>query len=174
MAQEVVDIYDSDSFSEDSFDGDLDEYEGGRRSTPLQKKEFPSSEDIRPKSPSPARKQHETITVIKAEDILPPPAISTSLPVHVPTFISTPCKPCAMRTSEAEDDHSEEEEDDVSTEEDSNSEDDKSETSTIDALSKDPLFLVLSEYLSNDKGNIVDALFKINKSLKQIIKLMKK
>lgn len=40
---------------------------------------------------------------------------------------------------------------------------------TIECLSKDPLFLVLGEYLSNDKGNIVDALFAINNSLKTII-----
>ena len=49
-----------------------------------------------------------------------------------------------------------------------------SETSTIEALSRDPLFLVLSHYLSNDKGNIVDALYKINKTLKQLVKQLKK
>lgn len=146
---EVVDIYDSDSFSEDSFDGD---YDGGGGS----KKSFPPADHIKP----PAKK--EPLTVIKAEDIAPPTS-STSLPVHVITEVSTPYQPCPARTSEIEDD-------DVSSED----EDAKSETSTIDALSKDPLFLVLSEYLSNDKGNIVDALFKINKSLKQIIKLMEK
>lgn len=161
---EVVDIYDSDSFSEDSFDGDL-EYEGGSRTppSPKQKKEFPPPEHISPK-------HKETLTVVKAEDIEPPMS-STSLPIRVPTEVTTPCKPCAARTSETDDD-----DDDVSTEEDDDDSDDgaKSETSTIDALSKDPLFLVLSEYLSNDQGNIVDALFKINKSLKKMIKLMKK
>lgn len=161
MAQEVVDIYDSDSFSEDSFDGDLEEFEGGRRTPP--KREFPPSEHIRPKT-------KETITVIKAEDIEPPMS-SSSLPVHVATAVTTPCPPCALKTSTSDDD----EDDDVSSEDSNDDEDEaKSETSTIDALSKDPLFLVLSEYLSNDKGNIVDALFKINKSLKQIIKMMQK
>lgn len=164
MAQEVVDIYDSDSFSEDSFDGDLeyDEFEGGK--SPKHSK-FPPTEEIRPKSPKSPK--HELITVIKAEDIQLPP--STSLPVHVIASTPSPCQPCAARTSEIEDDVTTEEE-----EEEESDDDTKSETSTIDALSKDPLFLVLSEYLSNDKGNIVDALFKINKSLKQIIKLMQK
>lgn len=167
MAQEVVDIYDSDSFSEDSFDGDLeyDEFEGGK--SPKHSK-FPTTEEIRPKSPKSPK--HEIITVIKAEDIQPPPVSTTTLPVHVIAPTPSPCQPCAVRTTEIEDDVTTEEED-----EDEESDDDtKSETSTIDALSKDPLFLVLSEYLSNDKGNIVDALFKINKSLKQIIKLMQK
>lgn len=166
MAQEVVDIYDSDSFSEDSFDGDLeyDEFEGGK--SPKHSK-FPTTEEIRPKSPSPSKK-HELITVIKAEEIKPPPVSTTTLPVHVIAPTPSPCQPCAVRTTEIEDDVTTEEEEEES------DDDAKSETSTIDALSKDPLFLVLSEYLSNDKGNIVDALFKINKSLKQIIKLMQK
>jgi hypothetical protein len=40
---------------------------------------------------------------------------------------------------------------------------------TIDALSQDPLFLVLTQFLSNsDSVNMVDALLEINKTLKDI------
>lgn len=55
------------------------------------------------------------------------------------------------------------------------SEDSESESSTIDCLSRDPLFLVLSQFLTSEKKNIniVDALCKINKSLKHIIKILK-
>jgi hypothetical protein len=58
---------------------------------------------------------------------------------------------------------------------DSSSEDSESESSTIDCLSRDPLFLVLSQFLTSEKKNIniVDALCKINKSLKHIIKILK-
>ncbi len=65
----------------------------------------------------------------------------------------------------------------VSSEEEEDEDDDAgSESSTIDCLSRDPLFLVLSQFLTSEKKNvnIVDALFKINKSLKRIIKLLKK
>lgn len=74
--------------------------------------------------------------------------------------------------SQKSDEISDEEEDDVSSEGSDAS--DVSGGSTIDQLSRDPLFLVLSQYLSNKDGNIVDALDKINKSLKKIIHIMKK
>ncbi len=50
--------------------------------------------------------------------------------------------------------------------------DSQSTSSTVDCLSRDPLFLVLSKYLANDQGNIVDALYKINKTLKKILKVV--
>lgn len=75
--------------------------------------------------------------------------------------------------------HKEEDDDESvsSEEEESDSDDDvASESSTIDCLSRDPLFLVLSQFLTSEKKNvnIVDALCKINKSLKRIIKLLDK
>jgi len=73
--------------------------------------------------------------------------------------------------------HDEEDDESVSSEEeDSDDEDVGSESSTIDCLSRDPLFLVLSQFLTSEKKNIniVDALCKINKSLKHIIKLLDK
>ena len=50
----------------------------------------------------------------------------------------------------------------------SDSESSSGSDSTVDCLSRDPLFLVLSQYLANSKGNIVDILCKINKNLKRI------
>lgn len=61
-----------------------------------------------------------------------------------------------------------ESEDDVSSESSNGSD------STVDCLSRDPLFLVLSQYLSNSEGNIVDVLCKINKSLKRLVKALEK
>lgn len=46
--------------------------------------------------------------------------------------------------------------------------------STVECLSRDPLFLVLSQFLSNDKGNIVDVLCDINRNLKKIARAMSK
>lgn len=52
-------------------------------------------------------------------------------------------------------------------------EDDTSSISTADILSKDPLFLVLSEFLMDDEGtNIVTMLGRINKNLKSIKSLL--
>lgn len=49
------------------------------------------------------------------------------------------------------------------------SDDDTSSISTADILSKDPLFLVLSEFLMDEEGtNIVTMLGRINKSLKAL------
>lgn len=53
-------------------------------------------------------------------------------------------------------------------ESDSDSDSDTGSDSTVDCLSRDPLFLVLSQYLANPRGNIVDILCKINKNLKRI------
>jgi hypothetical protein len=51
--------------------------------------------------------------------------------------------------------------------------DDSSSVSTADILAKDPLFLVLSEFLMDEKGNtIVHALNKIGKHLEKINKNM--
>jgi hypothetical protein len=46
----------------------------------------------------------------------------------------------------------------------------ESSTDTIDKLSADPLFLVLSNFLSSGDENIVDALLKINKNLEKLQK----
>ena len=46
----------------------------------------------------------------------------------------------------------------------------ESSTDTIDKLSADPLFLVLSNFLSSGDENIVDALLKINKTLEKLQK----
>ena len=100
--------------------------------------------------PSPRKSAHhvEPFTILKA-----------------PENEYIPEKPC----------HQEKEEEERSSSSEISSEDDESEDSDIiDAFSKDPLFLIMGQYLSNDKGNIVDALFQINKSLKTIIHLMKK
>lgn len=54
------------------------------------------------------------------------------------------------------------------------SEDDTSSISTADILSKDPLFLVLSEFLMDEEGtNIVTMLGRINKSLKALKSALK-
>ena len=45
-----------------------------------------------------------------------------------------------------------------------------SSANTIEQLSSDPLFLVLSQFLMSGDKNIVDALLDINKTLKQIAK----
>lgn len=59
--------------------------------------------------------------------------------------------------------------------EDSDSQISDTETdSTVDCLSRDPLFLVLSQYLANSKGNMVDMLCKINKNLKRIADSLEK
>ena len=63
-----------------------------------------------------------------------------------------------------------ESEESVASEEDSDSD----SLDTVECLSRDPLFLVLSQFLSNSDGNIVDALSNINKNLKKIVKLMSK
>lgn len=47
-----------------------------------------------------------------------------------------------------------------------------STVSTTELLGRDPLFLVLSQFLmSDDGGNIVDALMKINKHLSKLVKV---
>lgn len=67
-----------------------------------------------------------------------------------------------------------EEEEEVSSEDSDSETESQSSSSTIECLSRDPLFLVLSNFMSTDKGNITHALFKINKSLKKIITLLEK
>jgi hypothetical protein len=50
-----------------------------------------------------------------------------------------------------------------------------STVSTTELLGKDPLFLVLSEFLMDEEGNnIVHALQKVNKNLSKIVKLLEK
>jgi len=51
--------------------------------------------------------------------------------------------------------------------------DSESSTDTIEKLSADPLFLVLSNFLSSGDVNIVDALLKLNSTLEKIYKLNK-
>jgi hypothetical protein len=65
-------------------------------------------------------------------------------------------------------------EESVSSESGSDSDSDSGSDSTVDCLSRDPLFLVLSQYLANSKGNIVDVLCKINKNLKRIADSLEK
>lgn len=60
----------------------------------------------------------------------------------------------------------------VSSDEEEDDSESESTSSTVECLSRDPLFLVLSNFMSNDKGNITDALFKINRSLRKIITLL--
>lgn len=70
-----------------------------------------------------------------------------------------------------------EDEESISTESDNesvSSNSSSSDGSTIECLSRDPLFLVLSQFLSNDKGNIVDALCDMNRNLKKIAHALKK
>lgn len=63
----------------------------------------------------------------------------------------------------------------VSSESDASSVSSDDSSSTVECLSKDPLFMVLSNYLkcSNNKLNIVDVLYKIHKDLKAIRKALK-
>ena len=70
-------------------------------------------------------------------------------------------------------------EEEVSSEEEESEDSDetKSTSSTVECLSRDPLFLVLSNFLmatDAKKGSITDALFSISKSLKKIAKLLEK
>lgn len=49
-----------------------------------------------------------------------------------------------------------------------------SEVDTVTMLSRDPLFLVLSKYFANDRGNIVDILEKINSNIERMIIALQK
>jgi vacuolar-type H+-ATPase subunit I/STV1 len=54
-------------------------------------------------------------------------------------------------------------------------EDDDEDTASVDTvtmLGKDPLFLVLSKFLMNENGNIVDILEKINKNLENLANMI--
>jgi hypothetical protein len=83
--------------------------------------------------------------------------------------------------NEGDEEEEEEEEEDDEEEEGEGEEGDQdggasvaSTTSTTRMLSEDPLFLVLSEYLVNSKGeNIVTVLDKINTNLSKLLKYLK-
>jgi hypothetical protein len=176
MATETVDIF-NDNFSEDSFSNREEESEyvgddknnleliqdgGKRHSTPTSSRDHsPSPSSSSSSSSKDAHKHTHTtseLTVIKVDsDSDSKPTISSN--------------PVYQREQEEKKD-----DEDISTENESENEkeesDDESESSTIDQLSRDPLFLVLSQYLSNKDGNIVDALYKINKTLKKILAKM--
>jgi hypothetical protein len=52
--------------------------------------------------------------------------------------------------------------------------DSASEVDTVTMLSRDPLFLVMSKYFANDRGNIVDILEKINANLERMVMAFQK
>jgi hypothetical protein len=108
-------------------------------------------------------KKDETIEVVKRDDV----AFGGSKP-YVQQL------PIAEQEGGKPDD-----EEEVSSEEEESEDSDetKSTSSTVECLSRDPLFLVLSNFLmatDAKKGSITDALFSINKSLKKIAKLLEK
>jgi len=161
-AHQEVDIY-NDSFSEDSFqiEEDINELPRGVPET-LNKTSIESSPMLGGGGSS---KKTSELTVIKQQEA---PVVSRPQSVH-------------------------EDSEDISSEEDADEDEDADEsealsdggshksskssrssssaastTSTTSLLANDPLFIVLSQYLSNKDGNIVDALYKINKTLKKI------
>lgn len=168
-AHQEVDIY-NDSFSEDSFqiEDDINELPRGvPHGVPdtLNKTSTESSPMLGGAGSGSSKKTSE-LTVIKQQEA---PAVSRPQSVH----------------EDSEDISSEEEEEDADAEEDADeaqsdggshksskssrsSSSAASTTSTTSLLANDPLFIVLSQYLSNKDGNIVDALYKINKTLKKI------
>jgi hypothetical protein len=157
MAQEV-DIYD-DSFSEDSFS--QDEF--------LEEEEKQDGGAGKPKATAPIPKRGEEMIVVKTHELAKTPMPEAP---SKPKFVAPAPPPppsCFIPMEQPQEDVSTE---DDSSSSSSSSSDDESEGSTIDYLSRDPLFLVLSQFLSCDKGNITEALFKINSSLKKIAKLL--
>jgi hypothetical protein len=171
MTTETVDIF-NDSFSEDSFNNHEEEseyiggddqqsenlmQEGGKR--PI-KKQTPSRDSSRSreeflqKTPHHVKLPTSELTVIKVESD------------SKPTISSNPIYQKEQDEKKDDEDISTENESDNESKSDS---DNESDSSTIDQLSRDPLFLVLSQYLSNKDGNIVDALYKINKTLKKLL-----
>ncbi len=150
-----VDIYE-DSFSEDSFDFEEerdreDSQEGGRlKGQPA----LPATPTATP--PSPSKSSKDPIVVIRDQT----PVVTTPVATPEPSI---------------RDDDSV-----VSSESGSDSDDDtksvSSQGSTVDVLSRDPLFMVLGQYLScstDSKLNIVDVLYKIHEDLKDIKKILK-
>jgi nitric oxide reductase activation protein len=83
----------------------------------------------------------------------------------------------AYESSAASDDDADDADDDdesVGSEQDGGAASEASTSSTIEMLSSDPLFLVLSEYLVNKKGeNIVTVLDKINRNLSALVQVLK-
>ena len=180
-APQEVDIY-NDSFSEDSFqiEDDINELNALSQDTPhtashtapqgvletINKTSIESS----PILGGGGSKKTSELTVIKQVA----PAISR-MPVNVRTH-----------EVDVEDSDASDASEDISSEEDEDLSDggshkshksrastsskssEASSTSTTSLLANDPLFIVLSQYLSNKDGNIVDALYKINKTLKKI------
>jgi len=166
IAHKEVDIY-NDSFSEDSFqiEDDINELKGGSDKTSIEASPMLGG-DV-------SSKKTSELTVIKQVA----PAVSRMPVVDVE----------ASEDSDASEDISSEEEveyDEVQSDGGSHkshksrksrassrastASSSASSTSTTSLLANDPLFIVLSQYLSNKDGNIVDALYKINKTLKKI------
>lgn len=159
-----VDIYDE--FSEDSFTDDEPPF----MDEPIESDNEPMYGGAKRKKQAVPSDPSAPITVVKAD--APAPAAAP-----VPAAAPAPAAPAPVPTpipvvEETDDDISTEDEDDAKSTASAASS--QSSTSTIDCLSRDPLFLVLSQYLSNDSGNIVDVLCKINKNLKRLVKAFEK
>ena len=149
-----IDIYDDDSFSEDSFD----EEDLHLNDIKLEEDEEQNGGATRKARSAPAA--HGAIEITKAPASAP---TSSQAPpsVHVTTPPVSEIPPSKKGDEESDDDA-----ETVSSE--------GSEGSTIDALSSDPLFLVLTQFLSHSRKNcnIVDALMKIHKDLNKIVYLL--
>ena len=171
MAPQEVDIY-NDSFSEDSFqiEDDINELRGGSPQGGPDKTSIESSPML---GGGVSSKKTSELTVIKQVA----PAVP-QMPVNVRDNEVDVDASDASDASEASEDISSEEEGEEDKEEAlsdggshksrASESSEASSTSTTSLLANDPLFIVLSQYLSNKDGNIVDALYKINKTLKKI------
>jgi hypothetical protein len=164
-APQEVDIY-NDSFSEDSFqiEDDINELHSASHSASPETLNKTGIESSPMLGGGISSKKTSELTVIKQVA----PAVSR-MPVNVRTH------EVDVEDSDASEDISSEEEDDLSDggshkshKSSRSTASETSSTSTTSLLANDPLFIVLSQYLSNKDGNIVDALYKINKTLKKI------